>query len=180
MRPPSIRAAIIVLTMLFLVFGCSQNGEGEVTQTPTEETTEPASVEPAAEDPPPEVEAASSPPALVAAEEYNEWLKLNSEPIEGQTHGLATIYVNQDRAAIAPDGSLVYPFPDGTVIVKEVLGSELQAIMRKVEGVDPEHGDWQWIEYGPGGSVVGQDGACWDCHFKARDSDYVFTRLDSQ
>jgi len=180
MRPPSLRVAIVALTMLFLVFGCSQNGDGEASQMSPEETTEPVSTEPASAEPAPEVEAAPSLPALIGAEEYSEWLKMNSKPIEGRTHGLTTIYVNQDRAAIAPDGSLAFPFPDGTVIVKEVLGSDLQAIMRKVEGIDPEHGDWQWIEYGPNGSVVGQDGACWDCHFKARDSDYVFTLLDSQ
>lgn len=104
---------------------------------------------------------------------------MNAEPIDGRTHGRANIYVNQERSEIAPDGELNYPFPDGTVIVKEVLDIDLIAIMRKVNGVDPDHGDWQWIEYGAGGSVAGKDAACWGCHGDAKSTDYVFTGLDA-
>ena len=121
----------------------------------------------------------SEPPTLAEVEGYKRWLKMNREPIEGRTHGRTDIYVNQTLEKIAPDGELIYPFLDGTVIVKEVLKSGLIAIMRKVEGVDPDHNDWQWIEYGSSGSVLGKDSSCWGCHGDAKSTDYVFTALDA-
>lgn len=118
-------------------------------------------------------------PALAEVEGYKQWLKMNLAPIEGRTHGLTDIYINQERQTIAPTGELELPFPDGTVIVKEQVEGSLVAIMRKVAGIDPEHGDWQWIEYRTDGRVAGQDAQCWSCHTQAKGSDWVFTTLET-
>ena len=121
----------------------------------------------------------SGPPALSDVTGYQQWLKFNPQPIVGRTHGLTDIYINQTRAKIAPGGSLTFPFPEGTLIVKEILSSNDIAIMRKVTGVDPAHNDWQWIEYRSNGSIIGKDQACWGCHSGAKSTDYVFTALES-
>ncbi|HLA82105.1 MAG TPA: hypothetical protein VJP78_10900, partial [Thermoleophilia bacterium] len=52
-------------------------------------------------------------PTLAEVEGYRQWLKMNVEPIQGRTHGLTDIYINQDRETIAPNGTLTFPFPDG-------------------------------------------------------------------
>jgi hypothetical protein len=104
---------------------------------------------------------------------------MNREPVRGTTHGLTDIYINQERDAIAPNGTLAFPFPDGTIIVKEQVEGTLVAIMRKTDGIDPEHGDWQWIEYRTDGSLVGRDAGCWTCHGDARSTDWVYTGLTS-
>lgn len=110
---------------------------------------------------------------------FQQWLRMNLQPVAGRTHGLANIYVDQDRGTIAPDGQLAFPFPDGTVIVKEAVEAKIVAIMRKVKGVDPAHGDWQWAEYRADGTIVGQDGDCWGCHAGAKSTDWVFTKLET-
>ncbi len=130
------------------------------------------------EEPAEEAQKPSGPPTLADTEGYKQWLKFNREPIEGRTHGLTDIYVNQDRDVIAPHGILKFPFPDGTIIVKEILSNDWVSIMRKVEGADPAHDDWEWIEYDAEGSVIGKDASCWGCHAQAEDTDWVFTDLE--
>jgi len=121
----------------------------------------------------------AGPPTLAELQDYKQWLKMNSSPIQGRTHGLTDIYVNQDRQTIAPEGTLDLPFPDGTVIVKQVLEAGLVAVMQKVAGSDPKHGDWKWIEYRPDGTIAGEDSLCWGCHLQAEGSDWVFTKLET-
>lgn len=141
-------------------------------------TKPPQSGKPKEAQPEPDAKKPAGPPTLADVEGYQQWLKFNRQPVEGRTHGLTNIYTNQDRAVIAPDGRLKFPFPDGTVIVKEVVSSGWVAIMRKEKGSDSAHRDWQWIEYKQDGSVAGQDGACWGCHGGAESTDYVFTDLE--
>ena len=61
----------------------------------------------------------------------------------------------------------------------------LVAIMRKVAGSDPAHGDWEYVEYKRSGA--GRDFAtdasltgatCWSCHAIAAGTDWVFTPAD--
>ena len=61
----------------------------------------------------------------------------------------------------------------------------LAATMRKVQGADPAHGDWQFVEYKRSSadaafatdpSLTGA--TCWSCHQIAQDTDWVFTPLD--
>ena len=94
------------------------------------------------------------------------------------------VYVSVPRERLRRGGD----FPAGTIIVKagRVGGAiTLAAIMRKIQGVDPAHGDWEWVEYkradGEGrfttnASLTGA--TCWGCHQIARDTDWVFTTLD--
>lgn len=124
---------------------------------------------------------------------YEKWLKLNAEPIpltEGfDPHkGTKNVYVNQKRETIAPDGEQQFPYPDGSIVVKEAYPTNqdyiwLIAIMRKKAGTDPDHNDWKFVEYTRSGpdaefKLAFQDGTCWGCHARVEDMDYVFTELD--
>jgi hypothetical protein len=60
-----------------------------------------------------------------------------------------------------------------------VLEAGLVAVMQKVAGSDPKHGDWKWIEYRPDGTIAGEDSLCWGCHLQAEGSDWVFTKLET-
>lgn len=129
-------------------------------------------------------------PADIAG--YNQWLKLNAEPIPpvagGDPHrGTKDVYVNQERDVIAPGGRQQYPYPDGSIVVKESRSDagfiRLVAIMRKKAGSNPAGNDWEYEEY------IRRDadspfpnpltGAfCQGCHSDARNRDYVFTVLE--
>ena len=123
---------------------------------------------------------------------YNQWLKLNAEPIppvagSDPHRGTKDVYVNQERDVIAPGGRQQYPYPDGSIVVKESRSDagfiRLVAIMRKKAGSNPGGNDWEYEEY------IRRDaespfpnpltGAfCQGCHSDARNRDYVFTVLD--
>ncbi len=70
---------------------------------------------------------------------------------------------------------------DGSIIVKEnyTAGKKFVAltVMYKIEGYNPEAGDWFWAKYDPDGKVVasGKVDACINCHSKKKDNDYIFT-----
>jgi hypothetical protein len=80
---------------------------------------------------------------------YEKWLKLNDQPIppaeDADPHrGTKNVYVNQERGLIAPNGQQQFPYPDGTIVVKESIPTDedfigLIAIMRKMAGSNPEN-----------------------------------------
>lgn len=124
---------------------------------------------------------------------YEGWLKLNAVPIPpaegGDPHlGTKNVYVNQTRETLAPDGEQQFPYPDGSIVIKEAYRPNrdyvgLIAIMRKKAGADPEHNDWEFIEYTRNAPdtefrVIASGRICWGCHARVEDIDYVFTELD--
>lgn len=124
---------------------------------------------------------------------YDQWLKLNIEPIPpvagGDPHnGTKNVYVNQERETIAPDGEQLFPYPDGSIVVKEATRPNkdyigLIAIMIKKAGSDPDHNDWEFIEYTRNSqdddfTILARDRVCWGCHARVENIDYVFTELD--
>lgn len=75
-------------------------------------------------------------------------------------------------------------FPDGTILVKEQFEDEAgtkpvgHTIMWKVEGFDPEHGDWYWAAFGAAGQAqrTGAIADCYGCHqATAMTADWVRT-----
>ncbi|MCY4403382.1 MAG: cytochrome P460 family protein [Candidatus Poribacteria bacterium] len=124
---------------------------------------------------------------------YERWLKLNVEPIPpvqgGDPHnGDKNVYVNQTRDVIAPNDEQEYPYPDGSIVVKEATRPNkdyigLIAIMRKKAGSDPDHNDWEFIEYTRNDpdkefTVLASGRICWGCHVRVENTDYVFTELE--
>jgi hypothetical protein len=128
------------------------------------------------------------------------WLRLNKKPIppdsaDSRTIGfdahrsVKNVYVNRGRAKLTrPNGRQRLPYPPGTILVKTGrTGSTvtLVAIMRKIKGFDPRHGDWQFVEYKRSSadqrfttSASLRDGTCWGCHATVAKDDWVFTALD--
>lgn len=177
---------VIAILCLFFTACTSEQHLEELVPTPTEEETVEESVEP-------EKPAVPLPGLPEDVAGYTQWLKLNAEPIPpvpgGDPHnGTKNVYVNKTREVIAPNGEQQFPYPDGSIVVKEAYRPDkdyvgLIAIMRKKDGVDPDHNDWEFIEYTRNASdaefsVIAKDGVCWGCHTRVEDIDYVFTELD--
>ena len=164
---------------------------GDGAATPATAPSAPAETAPSAPPKPnPKPKALAGLPADTAG--FTAWPRLNDRPIppdsvESQRVGFDAhrstkqVHLNP-RAARRQDGR---PFPDGSVIVK--AGREdgvitLIAIMRKVAGADPGHGDWRFREwkrasasepFTTSDSLAGA--TCWSCHAIAQPSDWVFT-----
>ena len=177
----------IILISCLLLSACAEKQLEELIEQQDEETTETAEELVHPEEP---VVALPGLPDDVAG--YTQWLKLNADPIPpapgGDPHnGTKNVYVNKTREDIAPNGEQQFPYPDGSIVVKEANrpGKDyvgLIAIMRKKVGIDPDHNDWEFIEYvrnAPDAefSVIAKDGVCWGCHARVEDIDYVFTEL---
>ena len=178
--------AVLAITLLFIACASEKQLEEIIQQSEEETTTVEEPVQP--QEP---VVALPGLPDDVAG--YTQWLKLNAEPIPptpgGDPHnGTKNVYVNQTRATIAPNGTQQFPYPNGSIVVKDATrpGKDyigLIAIMRKKAGTDPDHNDWEFTEYlrdAPDAafSLKFQGRICWGCHVQADDIDYVFTKLD--
>ena len=175
--------AIVLMSSVMFTSCVEEQQLDELVQETTKEETDQETEEPAV--------ALPGLPEDVAG--YEKWLKLNAEPIppvagSDPHRGTKNVYVNQTRVTIAPDGEQQFPYPDGSIVVKEAYRPNknyvgLIAIMRKVAGSDPDHNDWEFIEYTRNASdaefkVIASDGICWSCHAQAEDMDYVITELD--
>ena len=124
---------------------------------------------------------------------YEGWLKLNAQPIPpapgGDPHrGTKNVYVNQTREVIAPNGQQQFPYPDGTIVVKEATrpGKDfigLIAVMWKEAGTNPDAGDWRFEEFLRGAPdaefrLAFEGGICIGCHSGAAATDFVFVPLE--
>ena len=124
---------------------------------------------------------------------YDQWLKLNAQPIPpapgGDPHnGTKNVYVNQTREKIAPNGEQQFPYPDGTIVVKEATrpGKDfigLVAVMWKEAGKHPDAGDWRFEEYLRGAPdaefrLAFEGGICIGCHSGVAATDFVFVPLE--
>lgn len=97
-----------------------------------------------------------------------------------EPHGaLLTTYINIPAfMAIAGKKGML---PQGAIIVKENYfpDKKLSAItvMFKVQGYNPEGGDWFWAKYAPDGKIEaeGKVEMCINCHGTKKDNDYIMT-----
>jgi hypothetical protein len=109
---------------------------------------------------------------------YSEWpahagLQPGQSPhgVWHRVHGNRTLFdVLPLTEAIAPEGS---------IIVKENFDNNKElrnlTVMAKIEGYDPDYGDWFWAMYQPDGTVLteGSPGGCISCHEGMRKNDFV-------
>jgi hypothetical protein len=95
-----------------------------------------------------------------------------------------TVYVN-DTGREAMFAKEIQPFPIGSVIVKEKIGTRsegskplLYTVMRKREqGYNPSLGDWEFAVVSANGTEVQARGKlenCQSCHKQKPDSDFIF------
>ena len=114
----------------------------------------------------------------------DQWNNFNTNLASGAPHGqVVRIYVNDIAldAADSFDGDL----PEGSMIVKEnYVGTDpdnpgdLDAvtIMYKVDGFNPDAGDWFWVKAKPSGEQIDAEGAvdgCIGCHSQQGNDDFV-------
>lgn len=95
-------------------------------------------------------------------------------------HGaFVTIYVSDDALAAINAGAKEMPY--GTMVIKDGFNENKEltntVVMYKVKGFDPVHNDWFWASYTATGDVNSEGilSACYNCHSKVSQSDYLFT-----
>ena len=184
---PGYAVIFVVLGICALIASCNDKVTLDfVDPAPPEEQMD----DPTEETPPLEPITLPGLPADITG--YNLWLKLNAEPIPptgvGDPHrGTKDVYVNRERDVIAPGGRQRFPYPDGSIVVKESRADSgfirVVAIMRKKAGSNPAGNDWEYEEYirrdadSPFPNPI--SGAfCGGCHSGAANTDYVFTVLE--
>lgn len=201
-RPARIAACLAGLVLAAGLAGCGgddgeaaaptagpQDAAAPTVPTTPDQPAGTATVTTPAPAPTPEPEPTALPglPAYTAG--FEAWPRLNDAPIPpnsadsgrvGFDAHLSTKNVHVRRPAAAGG------YRDGAIVVKagRTGGAiTLVAVMRKVAGVDPEHGDWEFVEWKRGSaserfatdaSLTGA--TCWSCHVTARETDWVFTQ----
>jgi hypothetical protein len=74
--------------------------------------------------------------------------------------------------------------PSGSIVLKENYGKDGKTLMAvtpmyKVEGYNPDGGDWFWAKYGPGGEVQkeGKVEGCVNCHRPRSSQNWIFNEV---
>jgi hypothetical protein len=128
--------------------------------------------------------AAGLPGIPKAYQPYRQWHRVNAKPIRPTP---TTAHPARIKNVYASKQAVKGRYPNGTIVVKEGLtGSgkrrfvSLIAVMRRIRGSDPEHGDWKFVEWSRSSasarfSEVARDATCWSCHSLARKTDWVYT-----
>lgn len=129
---------------------------------------------------------------------YREWHLVTTEPNTGDPTGFLTnkhagkkgyrlVYIN-DVGKPTNLGETPYPYPEGTVVVKETYANEAKFEARKspeltimvklAPGTAPSTGDWEYYMGGSGKKRGFGDSKwgkfCGSCHFNAAGTDFVF------
>ena len=193
---PLILSLVTIACAIFV--SCGDEGEIVTLEPPAPQQPQPEEQvpepPPAEQMPQPEPEPPVALPGLPAdIAGYEGWLKLNAQPIPpaagGDPHrGTKNVYVNQTREAIAPNGEQQFPYPDGTIVVKEATrpGKDfigLVAVMWKEAGSNPDAGDWRFEEFlrsAPDADfrLAFEGGVCTGCHSRVAATDFVFVPLE--
>ncbi len=106
---------------------------------------------------------------------------------EGQSpHGAyLKFYANSVALQAIREGTR--PLPNGSILMKANYAKDMKTLkvltpMYKVEGYNPEAGDWFWAKYKPDGSVLasGRVNSCIDCHKTVQSKDWIFTPPKSE
>ncbi len=88
-------------------------------------------------------------------------------------HGLVRITIKVDPALAARYQAGPYPFPAGSLIVKEEFADPActdrlgwTLMEKQPDGYDDRHGDWRWQRLDAGGNLLedGKLAGCASCH----------------
>ncbi len=126
---------------------------------------------------------------------YSSWTKVNSKTITGdmfgvlggaheRAKGFREIFVNSTGKPVE-FGEAPYPFPAGTIIVKESYKnnngkkgalSNLTVMVKREKGYSEKYGDWEFILANADGKIKTQGPlrSCITCHSKSKGKDYTF------
>ncbi len=128
-------------------------------------------------------------------ENYQGWMKVNQTTITGDetgvlgpahegAKGFREIYINDIGKAVAY-GEADYPYPMGTIIVKESFKAKeggkgkldsITIMVKREDGYDRENGNWEYVNADDELQISrqGQIGMCIGCHSAASGRDFVF------
>lgn len=131
----------------------------------------------------PEANAASVVDYLVATSDYRQWPFYPDKGVlypGKHPHGALLItYVSPETLiALQKKQSRL---PNGSIIVKENydLQKKLQTttVMYRLDGYNPEGGDWFWLKYAPDQTILEEGKAedCIKCHRVVKDNDWIFS-----
>ncbi len=121
---------------------------------------------------------------ILQQDPYNQWGQFPEAEgiVPSSAHGVdqAEIRINSVvETAIAEGASTL---PNDAIIVKRNIGgsgekADSLTVMWKVNGFNPDDGDWFWAIIVPDGEIreAGAIATCLGCHGGARDNDFVFT-----
>ena len=108
---------------------------------------------------------------IIETDPYREWAVWPGyeELVKGASHSVwLRTYANEIAIEGAREGGML---PYGSIIVKDNFAEDRETLkvvspMHRVEGFNPEGGDWFWVNYGGEGKVMaaGKVKACIDCH----------------
>jgi len=176
---------------LLLAAACGPRDAGEQVERAPEAAAEQAAAEQAAAPESaralPEASAEAVLAHLEAADFRSSWdlWPGKGEKYEGtEPHGaLLTTYLNPAAARAAAEGA--GQLPPGAIVVKDNFMPDgtlaASTVMYKIEGYNPEAGDWWWAKFMPDGSVdmdgmaQGRVEMCIGCHARGADNDYLLT-----
>ena len=89
------------------------------------------------------------------------------------------LYANSIALKAVRQGQI--PFPAGSMIMKVNYAEDKETLMSltpmyKVEGFNPQAGDWFWAKYKPNGKALasGKVKGCIDCHRSQKEYDWTF------
>ena len=179
---------MILLLSVMLVVSCGRKGK-DISEMGAEEA--PAAEE-AVSDADDMAEMAAMPGAdagelwnfITETSPYTEWSYWPDyegyQPGKSPHGAILRVFVDEHGMANIAD-DMKSSMDNGVVIVKEnfMPDTTLAAltVMYKVEGFNPEVGDWFWAKYSPDGTVAasGTPGGCIGCHGGVASNDYLFT-----
>ena len=119
-------------------------------------------------------------------DDYWSWTRLNINRFTDNTTGAhpqpKDVYINLDPINfLAADGTMIVPFPDGTIVIKERNDPE-ELLVDRLYMMEKIGEAWNYGFYDRrgDGTFVGQDfgtnNLCSDCH-EAAVTDFVFTQF---
>ncbi len=198
----SLAAGCGAVVLALPVAGCGGAGDTSTDAPTTAAATQPgtATTTTATAPPEPSPRATSDLVGIAAAdtaliEGYLTWTRLPEPPrtelrgLGGAHAGTKRVFASPPRAELVAGGTQRFPYPRGTVVVKEGRTDgeiTLVAIMEKVRANDAATGGWRYAEYNrasagePFAKVNFPESGCAGCHMNAdarQSTDWVFHSL---
>lgn len=132
-------------------------------------------------EPPAAVQGMSADEIQILIQRYKDFPSLNTDLKRSNTHGGIMVRTHLDPTAMEAYQNNAFPYANGVEVVKEGHANadgpvNALYIMKKIEGYDPENGDWFYARAN-GDGVVAEQGRmqmCISCHRVARDKDFIY------
>jgi hypothetical protein len=123
---------------------------------------------------------------------YPSWRRVNAQPITGDASGALgrahegasgyrNVFVNATGEEVATSAS-GYPYPEGTILVKESRKTadgaitNLTVMIKREATYDPDNGNWEYVMTSPTLEVASQGklSMCIGCHAAGFEQDFTF------